>query len=66
LAGEIEYRKGNFDAAFSHLREAVRRDLGLKYDEPWGWMIPAEHALGTLLLEQGRLEEATNVFRLEM
>lgn len=24
LAGEIEYRKGNFDAAFAHLREAVR------------------------------------------
>ena len=24
LAGEIEYRKGNFDAAFEHLREAVR------------------------------------------
>lgn len=24
LAGEIEYRKGNFDAAFGHLREAVR------------------------------------------
>lgn len=24
LAGEIEYRKGNFEAAFNHLREAVR------------------------------------------
>lgn len=24
LAGEIEYRKGNFDVAFEHLREAVR------------------------------------------
>lgn len=44
----------------------VRRDIGLNYDEPWGWMVPAEHALGTLLLEQGRLEEATAVFRLEL
>lgn len=24
LAGEIEYRKGNFDVAFERLREAVR------------------------------------------
>lgn len=24
LAGEIEYRKGNFNVAFDHLREAVR------------------------------------------
>lgn len=24
LAGEIEYRKGNFTIAFDHLREAVR------------------------------------------
>lgn len=24
LAGEIEYRKANFDQAFQHLREAVR------------------------------------------
>lgn len=24
LAGEIEYRKGNFDTAFEHLRDAVR------------------------------------------
>lgn len=63
LAGEIEYRKGNFEAAFNYLREAVRRDVGLNYDEPWGWMVPAEHALGALLLERGYLEEATAVFR---
>ncbi|CAM9191045.1 unnamed protein product [Hapterophycus canaliculatus] len=66
LAGEIEYRKGNFDTAFDHLREAVRLDTGLAYDEPWGWMVPARHALGALLLEQGHIREATEVFRADL
>ncbi|CAM9209249.1 unnamed protein product [Scytosiphon promiscuus] len=66
LAGEIEYRKGNFDTAFEHLREAVSLDTGLAYDEPWGWMVPARHALGALLLEQGHTREATEVFRADL
>jgi hypothetical protein len=36
LAGEIEYRRGNLDRAFEHLREAVVLDERLNYDEPWG------------------------------
>ena len=63
IAGEIEYRKGNYEKAFEHLREAVRRDDGLNYDEPWGWMQPARHALGALLLEQGQYEECEAVYR---
>eukprot|EP01129_Flabellula_baltica_P009419 TRINITY_DN3844_c0_g1_i1.p1 TRINITY_DN3844_c0_g1~~TRINITY_DN3844_c0_g1_i1.p1 ORF type:complete len:563 (-),score=93.76 TRINITY_DN3844_c0_g1_i1:83-1729(-) len=62
LEGEIEYRKGNFEVAFDHLREAVRRDQSLVYDEPWGWMMPARHPLGALLTEQGYFEEAKRVY----
>jgi tetratricopeptide (TPR) repeat protein len=62
LAGEIEYRRGHFDEAFDHLRQAVVLDERLNYDEPWGWMEPARHALGTLLAEQGRYEEALAVY----
>jgi tetratricopeptide (TPR) repeat protein len=62
LAGEVEYRKGNHDRAFEHLREAVRLDERLNYDEPWGWMEPARHALGALLTEQRRYEEAVAVY----
>lgn len=62
LAGEVEYRKGNYDVAFDHLREAVALDERLNYDEPWGWMEPARHALGALLTEQGRSEEAVAVY----
>jgi len=64
--GEIEYRRGNYEVAFEHLRAAVRRDDTLRYDEPWGWMQPVRHALGALLLEQGRLEEAEAVYRRDL
>ena len=63
LDGEVEYHKGNFQQAFEHLRLAVKRDINLPYDEPWGWMMPARHALGALLLEQGEAVEAEAVYR---
>ncbi|MEX3011800.1 tetratricopeptide repeat protein [Hoeflea sp. TYP-13] len=63
LNGEIEYRKGNYDAAFAHLRRSVALDDALPYDEPWGWIQPARHALGALLFEQGRFDEAEAVYR---
>jgi tetratricopeptide (TPR) repeat protein len=66
LNGEVEYRKGNVDRAFDHLRQAVALDDNLPYDEPWGWMQPARHALGALLLEQGRVEEAEQVYRADL
>jgi tetratricopeptide (TPR) repeat protein len=66
LAGEVEYRKGNVDEAFAHLRWAIARYDGLKYAEPWAWMQPVRHAYGALLLEQGRLEEAEAVYRADL
>lgn len=63
IDGEIAYRRGEHDAAFDHLRRAVKLDDALNYDEPWGWMQPARHALGALLAEQGRFEESEQVFR---
>jgi hypothetical protein len=66
LSGELEYRKGDIDAAFSHLRRSIELDDGLPYDEPWGWMQPTRHAYGALLLEQGRVEEAEAVYRADL
>ena len=66
MRGELEYRRGRFDAAFDLLRAAVSLDDGLPYDEPWGWMQPARHALAALLLEQGRVEEATAAYRADL
>jgi tetratricopeptide (TPR) repeat protein len=66
LNGELDYRKGNYDAAFAHLRRSVELDDALPYDEPWGWMQPTRHALGALLLEQGHIEEAEAVYRSDL
>ncbi len=63
LRGEIEYRKGNYDTAYAHLRRSVELDDTLPYDEPWGWMQPTRHALGALLFEQGHIAEAEAVYR---
>ncbi len=66
MTGEVEYRKGNHEAAFEHLHRAVELDDNLPYDEPWGWMQPTRHALGALLMEQGRLEEAEAAYRADL
>src|SRR5690554_2400024 len=63
LDGELEYRKGNHEAAFGYLRSSVALDDNLPYDEPWAWMQPVRHALGALLLEQGEVDEALEVYR---
>ncbi|MDQ3548217.1 MAG: hypothetical protein M3439_05285 [Chloroflexota bacterium] len=66
LDGELEYRKGNYDAAFAHLRRSIELDDNLAYDEPWGWMQPTRHAYGALLLEQGHIAEAEAVYRADL
>jgi tetratricopeptide (TPR) repeat protein len=58
LDGELEYRKGNYDLAFEHLRTAIERDDNLVYAEPWPWMQPTRHPYAALLMEQGHVEEA--------
>lgn len=66
LDGEIAYREGDHEVAFEHLRRAIALDDALPYDEPWGWMQPTRHAYGALLLEQGRVEEAAQVYAADL
>ncbi|MDT5229798.1 MAG: hypothetical protein QOI39_298 [Mycobacterium sp.] len=66
LDGEIDYREGRFDDAFAHLRRAIELDDSLPYDEPWGWMQPTRHAYGALLLEQGRVTDAAEVYAADL
>lgn len=66
LEGEMAYHQGNFDEAYGHLRESVRRDDNLEYTEPWAWMHPPRHALAALLAEQGYFEEAEEVYRTDL
>ncbi|KAM3546002.1 hypothetical protein ARSEF1564_001095 [Beauveria bassiana] len=66
LSGEVEYRAKNYEVAFAHLREAIALYDNLPFDEPWGWMQPARHAYGALLLEQGHVEEAMAVYKADL
>ena len=66
MTGEVLYREGAIEEAFAWLRRAVELDDNLPYDEPWGWMQPARHALGALLLEQGRVDEACETYRTDL
>ena len=66
LDGEISYRRGEHERAWSRLRDAIALDDGLPYDEPWGWMQPTRHAYGALLLEQGEVEAAAAVYAADL
>lgn len=62
LAGEIEAAHGKFESAVSHLERAVRLEDGLVYTEPAEWHYPPRLALGAILLESGRPDEAETVY----
>ncbi|KAL0935669.1 TPR domain-containing protein [Colletotrichum truncatum] len=62
LNGELEYRRGNYEAAFESLRLSIKLDDSLIYAEPWGWMVPTRHPYAALSLEQGHVEEAARVY----
>jgi len=63
LAGEILFRDGQVDAGLAELREAVKGDDALHYDEPPPWILPARHSLGAALMQAGRYAEAEQVYR---
>lgn len=62
VAGEIAARRKNWDAALLHLERAVRYEDALIYQEPADWHAPVRQALGAVLLEAGRPDEAEAVF----
>ncbi|KAL3430413.1 hypothetical protein BDV09DRAFT_178633 [Aspergillus tetrazonus] len=66
LEGEIKYRVANYDQAFESLRRAIDLEDKLPYSEPWSWMQPVRHAYAALMMEQGHLEEAAQVYRADL
>ena len=63
IQGELLWREGEKEKAFALLREGIAGEDALVYDEPPGWMLPVRHALGALLMADGRAEEAETVYR---
>ena len=66
LAGELEYRRKHYEAAFDHLHHSVQLYDQLNYTEPWAWMQPPRHALGALMLEQGQVADAAQIYRADL
>ncbi len=66
LEGEWRYHAGDVNGGLDKLRNAVVVCDELDYCEPWPWMHPPRHALGALLLEQKKLDEATVVYETDL
>lgn len=63
IKGEIAFFEGKYDLSFEELRQAIKLQDNLNYDEPWGKMQPVRHALAGLLLKQNFVDEAIEVYR---
>jgi len=63
VQGELLFREGRRDEAYAILREGVALEDNLVYDEPPGWMLPVRHALGALMMADGRYAECEAVYR---
>jgi tetratricopeptide (TPR) repeat protein len=63
LEGEIAAKEERYDEALRHLREGVKIQDTLRYDEPPDWMQPVRHTLGAVLLKAGKASEAATVYR---
>jgi tetratricopeptide (TPR) repeat protein len=64
--GEILVREGKLDAGIAELREAIKLEDALKYDEPPAWLIPIRHSLGAVLMNNSRFAEAEEVYRQDL
>jgi len=63
LAGEIELRSGNAEAAVEHFTAAREIEDEMVYLEPPLWYYPIRWSLGRALLEAGRPAEAERAYR---
>ncbi len=66
LDGEMAAKSGRFEEAVKRLREAVRIEDGLVYNEPPDWIQPARHTLGAVLLRAGKPADAEAVYRQDL
>ena len=66
LSAEIAAGENRFDAAVSLLREAVKTEDNLNYNEPPDWFFSVRHHLGAVLLKASRYEEAEKTYRQDL
>ena len=62
LAGDVAFRRKDYDKAIAHFERAIRFEDALTYTEPPDWHAPVRHWLGAALLEAKRPGEAEVVY----
>jgi len=63
LEGEMAFREGRLEDAWSALRRGIEAEDKLIYDEPPAWMLPVRHSMGALLMASGEYAEAEKLYR---
>lgn len=63
IQGELLFREGKHAEAFAIMRQGIVHEDSLVYDEPPAWMLPVRHALGALLMADGKYLEAEQLYR---
>lgn len=66
LGAAVSQARGDLSLAESRLRDAVRLEDALVYDEPPTWFIPPRQLLGAVLLAADKPAEAEEVYRREL
>ncbi len=66
LQAEIDYRRGEIDAAVAELNKGIAIEDELRYMEPPEWIQPVRHTLGAILLGAGRYAEAEKAYRQDL
>jgi tetratricopeptide (TPR) repeat protein len=66
LEGEILFREKKVKEAIAVLEGAVKKEDALRYSEPPDWFVPVRHALGAMLLHDGRASVAEGVYRADL
>ena len=62
LAGEIAAKKKDYSSSIVHLKNAVKLEDALRYDEPPTWFYPTRNSLGAVLIEAGKYSEAQKIY----
>lgn len=66
LAGKIAYQANDTAQSVSLLKQAVKQQDALSYDEPPAWYYPIRESLGMVFLKQGKFAEAEQTFRADL
>jgi len=62
-SGRLEAARGNLDGAAKAYEDAIAIEDALPYTEPPFWYYPVRQSLGSVLLQQGKFDDAEKAFR---